>query len=105
MVARYTTHLEEERIMAVADGSNNKNELMHKLQNNPEIAKLMKDTEAARSQAAQAEGAAGAEKAMKHQQDEQELAPGNPRSLDEIEKVNPRKEGEDPVAYLDRIFG
>lgn len=45
------------------------------------------------------------EKLTKQHLDEKELAPGNPRTIKQIEEVNPRNEGEDDVAYLDRIFG
>lgn len=76
--------------------------LAHKLEQNPQIAKLVQNVNDQKSRLA---GADDIEKSDKRQKDEQELAPGNPRSLEQMEQVNPREEGEDPVAYLDRIFG
>ncbi|MCI1935517.1 MAG: hypothetical protein LKJ44_03010 [Bifidobacteriaceae bacterium] len=77
-------------------------ELAAKLEHNPEIAKLVK--QASEKRAALFDGS-DPDAATKRNSDEQELAPGNPRSLEQMEKVNPRGEDEDPVAYLDRIFG
>lgn len=77
-------------------------ELAEKLEKNPEIAKLVKQTG---EKKAALFGSSDPDAARKRESDEQELAPGNPRSLEQMEKVTPRDEGEDPVAYLDRIFG
>jgi hypothetical protein len=76
--------------------------LAQKLSANPKIAALVKSVD---EQKAKLAGSEEATQSAKRNSDEQELAPGNPRSLAQMEEVNPRDEGEDPVAYLDRIFG
>jgi hypothetical protein len=96
--------------MADTTGNKAQDELLHKLQKNPQVASLMKNVESARMAAARANTDDGndpetVQKAAKRSSDEQELAPGNPRSLQQMEEVTPREDGEDPVAYLDRIFG
>ncbi|MCI1983427.1 MAG: hypothetical protein LKJ47_01450 [Bifidobacteriaceae bacterium] len=96
--------------MADTTGNKANDALLHKLQESPQIASLMKNVDSARAAAEKANAAEGndpegVQKAMKRNKDEQELAPGNPRSLQQMEEVAPRGDDEDTVAYLDRIFG